>query len=294
MQALILAAGFGTRLKPYSLIKPKPLFPVLNLPLLYHTIEQLLNYGFTEIIVNGHYLKDQIQTALHKYPQVTFQPEEIILGTGGGIRLALNNLNNSNPLLIVNGDIVHDLDMGELYRQHRKEKSVVTMFMHNYPRFNTVKVRKGLVDSFGHNNSTNLLAFTGVQVVNPEIKDKIPANEFFHIIDLYKKLAKQGAIRASRVENCFWRDMGTVQDYLELHQELLTTNKKLPLIPRGKQNQYWLIGNNVQIEPGVKLEGWGCIGDNSYIGKNSNLKNVVLWENSHIKEDASCEGIITH
>ena len=92
MQAMILAAGFGTRLLPYTRYLPKPLFPVLNTPLLSAVVRRLKNFGFSRIVVNCHHLGEKIIAALEDIDGVTIQFEEMILGTGGGLRRALDSL----------------------------------------------------------------------------------------------------------------------------------------------------------------------------------------------------------
>ena len=87
MKAMILAAGLGTRLLPYTLKRPKPLFPILNKPLLHLTIDRLKQAGATEIIVNSHHLRPQIKRALQGEEQIILQEEDTILGTGGGLRM---------------------------------------------------------------------------------------------------------------------------------------------------------------------------------------------------------------
>ena len=118
MQAMILAAGFGTRLRPYSTFRPKPLFPLLNVSLLRLVIEQLQAIGCRRILVNGHYLSKQIANEVGGLKGVSLQMEDEILGTGGGLREALSWIEDE-PLLVVNGDIYHTVDLHELYRMHK-------------------------------------------------------------------------------------------------------------------------------------------------------------------------------
>ena len=104
MKAMILAAGLGTRLLPFTLKRPKPLFPILNTPLLGLTVNRIRNSGFSEILVNGHHLRQQIKKAVQHEENCILQEEEKILGTGGGLRMALPHFNHE-PVLVVNGDI---------------------------------------------------------------------------------------------------------------------------------------------------------------------------------------------
>ena len=123
MQAILLAAGFGTRLKPYSSIKPKPLFPVLNRPLLHVQLEKLQASGCTRIIVNAHHLAAEIEEALLGWPNVRLQYEPEILGTGGSLREALDSLDKDRKFLTAGGvfdddqiDAFIELKMAETMR----------------------------------------------------------------------------------------------------------------------------------------------------------------------------------
>ena len=142
MQAMILAAGFGTRLLPHTLIRPKPLFPILNQPLLLLTVKRLQNLGFDNIVVNCHHLREQVVSVLNGIPGVIVQEEEVILGTGGGLRTALSHFRDE-PLLVTNGDIYHTVNMLGLYNHHVTRRNAVTLAMHNYPRFNNVMIKDG-------------------------------------------------------------------------------------------------------------------------------------------------------
>ncbi|MCI5129172.1 MAG: nucleotidyltransferase family protein, partial [Candidatus Electrothrix sp. AUS3] len=110
MQAMLLAAGFGTRLRPYTLVRPKPLFPVCNIPLLHILLDKLVDAGCDRIVVNCHYLADQIKEAVERRPEVILQYEKEVLGTGGGLRKALEHFQDQpdTPVLVMNGDIFHD------------------------------------------------------------------------------------------------------------------------------------------------------------------------------------------
>ena len=117
MKAMILAAGLGTRLLPFTSQLPKPLFPILNKTLLHLTISRIRNSGFSEIIVNSHHLRQQIKEALQNEANCILQEEEKILGTGGGLRMALSHFNDE-PVLVANGDIYHTVNYQEVYKNH--------------------------------------------------------------------------------------------------------------------------------------------------------------------------------
>jgi mannose-1-phosphate guanylyltransferase len=293
MQAMLLAAGLGTRLRPYSHIRPKPLFPVLNRPLLLILLDMLQQAGCTRIVVNGHHLSHLVEETVSRLPNVLFQAEPEILGTGGSLRQALP-LFSGEPLLVMNGDICHDIDIATLYRHHRQAGNAVTMALHDYPRFNTVAIRDGAVFSFRPDNPVvkeNLLAFTGIHVVDPEIIRRIPGGRFFHIIDLYEELIREGGkISFSRVDGSFWCDIGTLEDYLQLHADLLTGSRRHSL-PLEKPASQWLVSRDAVIGDNVDFAGWGCVGK-AKIGADVSLRNCVVWDGATIPAESCLEDAI--
>lgn len=279
-----MAAGYGTRLRPYTLVKPKPLFPVLNRPLLHILLDKLQACKCSAIVVNCHHLAEQVKEAVEGYGKVNIQYEPDILGTGGALRKALDSLENK-PILVMNGDIYHQIDIADLYRTHLNSSCGVTMAMHDYPRFNSVRVENGYVTGFEKSEHAGCRAFTGVHVVDPNVVESIPVNGFYHVIDLYEKLAARRQINVYDTNNAFWSDIGTPEDYLSLHEVLLC---------KGKGRSEWLIHKTAKVEEGVRLEGWGVVGSGVTIGRNALLRDTVIWENAKIKEGESfADTIIT-
>ena len=291
MQAMILAAGFGTRLRPYTLIWPKPLFPILNRPLLVRLLDRLTALGCGRIVVNCHHLADQIRDALGPYPAVTCQYEPEILGTGGSLRMALSYLDEA-PLLVMNGDIVHTIDLAALYEYHQCSDNMVTMAVHDCPRFNTVSVAHDRVLSFQPVPGARMLAFTGIHVVEPRVLKNIPENSFFHIIDLYQELAGQGLVGILRVDGALWRDIGTSEDYLHLHGDLLTSPGDMGIAAVGTRQDNWLLAGNTQIAGGVKLNDWGCLGHGARVGEGAELARCVVWDGAIIAPGSRIEDAI--
>ena len=285
MKAMILAAGLGTRLLPFTLKRPKPLFPILNTPLLGLTVNRIRNSGFSEILVNGHHLRQQIKKAVQHEENCILQEEEKILGTGGGLRMALPHFNHE-PVLVVNGDIYHTVDYQEVYRNHCESKADVTLVLHDYPRFNNVAVNEKLMvtgfnsSNKGQKNLKGLLAFTGIHVLKPDVLRLIPPDTPYCIIECYKKLLEQGgSIRAHLATDHFWTDMGTPEDYLKLHTDLL--KQKVPLYDELSMvlAEAPFVGiENASIAKGVKLLDWVCIGKGATIGTGATLQRTVVWD----------------
>ncbi|GAB4337890.1 MAG: NDP-sugar synthase [Desulfobulbaceae bacterium] len=290
MQAMLLAAGLGTRLRPHTLVRPKPLFPVLNRPLLEILLDMLDLAGCGRVVVNAHHLADQVERVTSRRKGVVFQFEPEILGTGGSLREALPNFTDE-PLLVMNGDIFHDIDLKALYAHHLRSGNRITLALHDFPRFNTVGIEGEKVRTFSvrpGGNPGDVLAFTGIHVVEPEVIGMIPEGRFFHVIDLYEQLASQGGgVGYVRVDGSCWRDIGTPEDYLDLHAMLLSgaVEQRLPVgsPPSGP----WLVAENARLDEGVILDGWGCVG-RAHIGRGARLKDCVVWDGAVIPPGAEC------
>ncbi|MGX9727745.1 MAG: sugar phosphate nucleotidyltransferase [Candidatus Electronema sp. VV] len=275
MQAMLLAAGFGTRLRPYTLVRPKPLFPVCNVPLLHILLDKLAAAGCRKTVVNCHHLAEQIAAAVRGRPEVVFQRETEILGTGGGLRQAATQFENG-PVLVMNGDIYHDIALPALLAAHTAGGHAVTMALHDCPRFNTVRTRGSRVCGFGQAKAgETLLSFTGIHVVEREVLRQIPEAGFFHIIDLYARLAEAGYVGLLRVDGCFWQDIGTPADYLDLHRRLL-----------ADKTSSWVISSQATAGNGAVFRDWGAVGPGAVIGAGAQLARCVVWENAVIQPGA--------
>ena len=282
---MILAAGFGARLLPYTKICPKPLFPIMNKPLLLLTIERLQRAGFDHIVVNCHYLRRQIVDLLQNLDGVLIQEENVILGTGGGLRLAMESFRDE-PVLVTNSDIYHMVDYRSLYEAHQNDTASVTLAMHDFPRFNKVSVQGSRVTGFDVDTSENkgLSAFTGLHVLNPEILTALPLLKSTSIIDLYRRLLQEKKrIRAFRTDGCYWTDIGTVHDYLALHGGLLTG--AVPWWPElGLQPESpFFLAEGMYCADTPVMRDWVCAGRVA-MGEDVHLERVVLWDGVSVPE----------
>lgn len=285
MKAMILAAGLGSRLSPYTAIRPKPLFPVLGEPLLLRILSGLRQAGFTQIVVNAYHLKDQLVDRLSQEKDVILQVEPVELGTGGGLGLAYETL-RPGPVLVTNADIYHDVDYRWVYESHCQEQVAATLVMHDYPRFNKVLVNRGgrvlsFVPDTCDEAGDRRLAFTGIHVVDTDLLKTIPSGEFSSIIDVYERFVGGGGVMKAIVPDAlFWHDIGTPADYLGLHAGLLTGGEGGTQSPSSGER--FVFGPGVVKEEGVVCKDWGFVGANVHIGADSHLERVVVWDGAKI------------
>ncbi len=292
MQAMILAAGFGTRLLPHTRLLPKPLFPILNRPLLLLTVRRLQRLGFSRIVVNCHHLGHQIERALNGLRGVIVQREETILGTGGGLRRALKNFADE-PILVTNGDIYHTVDYRRLCSDHRAADVRISLAMHDCPRFNSVCCAGGRVVGFG--TGAGALAFTGIHVVEPAVLADITCGQFSCIIDHYRRLLGDGeeiaCWRADQCDGFFWTDIGTPDDYLQLHADLL--KRRVPLWEELRAAAATPVDSGARFGEDVVLAEWNVIG-RARVGAGAHLKRVVLWDGVEVPAGAVvCDRILS-
>lgn len=232
MKALILAAGYGSRLAPYTQHLPKALFPVDGIPVLGRMIMRLKQAGCTAVAVNLHHLAHRIEAYLEKTDfglPITLSREPRILGTGGAIR-RLAGYWDDDPFIVVNADIVTDIDLAEAYGRHRMQESPVTLVVHDRAPFNRVWVdaRSRITGFERFSESTGRhrdrkLAFTGIHVMEAGILERIPADEFSDIIFVYHLMLADGIpIHAHVVRDRYWQDVGSPDRYRKAVVDAMT------------------------------------------------------------------------
>ena len=227
MKALIFAAGLGTRLKKHTSDKPKALVQLAGKPLLQHAIEKLISHQITDITINVYHFADQVISFLnkHSFPGVNIHisdEREELLDTGGGLKKAEESLAGSESILIYNVDVISNLDLNLLESHHRTSGSLATlvvrqrdtsrylMFDENFQlagwkNFSNGETKISREDKF--TNSTPF-AFSGIQIVQPEIFELIKETGKFPIMDLYLRLAQTESIKGFVDSSTIWMDLG--------------------------------------------------------------------------------------
>src|ERR1051326_5200678 len=208
MRSMILAAGFGTRLRPITNTLPKPLVPVRNKPLIAYAVENYLRAGVDEIVVNLHHLPDLIERYLTETFDCTFHfsREEKILGTGGALKRVRHLL--TDEFFLVNGDTIQSPPFDEMRRA--RCDAVATLALRHPPphdKFTPVSLDDNGRVTFGSGD----LMFSGAHAIGPEIFYSMPDEDEFSIVDsVYKRVQIAGV-----VDDGPWFDIGTPQRYLE-------------------------------------------------------------------------------
>ena len=294
MRAMILSAGYGTRLWPLTEDRTKPAIPILGKPLVGYVAEYLAQFGCDEIIVNLHHRPESVRRALgdgSKFGvKLHYVEEPEILGTSGALYNARSLLDET--FLVVNGKIITDIDLATALETHRREKAIATLVLMPNPaceKFSTVQTLEGCVKGFGgmpvpeqFSEQEPPLMFTGIQILEPRILDYVPPGIFSHsTTDVYPQAIAKGERIAAHVANGRWFELSTIQRYLEISLRLLAETKasyskesaakSLPMRPSS--NQY--LGHvEVEVAPCRRA----ILADNVKIRRGESIENsAVVW-----------------
>ncbi len=236
MKAMILAAGFGTRLQPLSHKIPKPMIPALGIPMIRHTLNLLKSAGITEVIINLHHLSSDLKMYLknQKDFKISFSMEKKLLGTGGGILKAKHFFNNER-FFVLNSDFLINLDLRRVISFHLEKKSLATMVI----KISSGSEKYDLIALDKDNRIVQFRAkdiippyrrgiFTGIHLFEPEIFDFFPKGKktFCIVRDVYMNLVEKHLPIFGYPFKGEWHDLGSLDLYLNFHLKKLKGKKR--------------------------------------------------------------------
>ena len=293
MRAIILSAGYGTRLWPRTEDRTKPAIPILGKPLVGYVAEYLTAYGFDEIVVNLHHRPESVRKALGDGSRfgvkLHYVEEPQILGTSG----ALDNTREffeRDTFLVVNGKIITDIDLQAALDTHRKTKALATLVLlpnTRRERFSVVETDDGRVTRFGGMPDPQAegpapLMFTGIHIMEPRIFDYIPRDIFSDsVTHVYPQAMANGETIAAHVAQGKWRELSTLKRYLDISLEMLSdagqsyfSGANSVIAPTADVTQS-IIWDNVQVGDGAKVDR--CVlADNVTIPRGERIENSIV------------------
>lgn len=228
-KAMILAAGYGTRLKPLTDSTPKPLLPVGNKPMIHYVLHCLKKNGIEEVVINLHYLGNMIRTNLGDGRifglKIHYTEEIEILGTGGGIKNAEEYL-KEDTFVVINSDILVDIDLTDGFNFHKKKGGIATLILRHQDtdKYNLIYLDESariidIAGALGVNNSPVKATFAGIHIIEPEIFNYLPPGKS-SITDCYLRLIKKGKNIFGFFIDSYWYDLGNMNDYLKINKEI--------------------------------------------------------------------------
>jgi NDP-sugar pyrophosphorylase family protein len=249
MKAMILAAGLGTRLRPLTNTIPKPLLPIAGTPLIVWNLLLLKRHGFYDVVINLHHLGPMIEQALGNGSKfglrIYYSHEPVILGTGGGIKQAEPNF-SGEPVLVLNGDTLFELDLEALCAFHRQRKAAATLVL----RSDADAARWGLVEIGSDDRIVRITGrgksdaapirprmFAGIHILHPRLLRDVPKGKPSSIIDAYVSAIQRDEPVFGYDLKSYWSDVGTPERYAQAEHDattgLIRLNDRLAETPLG-------------------------------------------------------------
>jgi len=295
--AFLLCAGWGQRLQPLTNQIPKPLVPVCGVPLCQFALSRIAALGVERIVINTHRLADEFIRLFPEYPKpsryqgvpVFFRHEPVLLETAGGLK-NIEDLLLPGPVLVHNGDILAELDLGALCAAHAKSGALCTLALRSSggPLQVGFDASSGLVtDIRGElGSSAPRFLYTGVCVVDPALLARIPAGEPLSFVPVWLDALRAGEKIAGVVlDDGVWRDIGNIEEYLRIHADLASGAVKIAA-PSGLSDwpQWRMPG--AAVDKDAVLSGWNWLGPACQIRAGATVENSVFWAGSIVEPGA--------
>lgn len=321
MKAILLAGGFGTRLRPLTLHTPKPVVPIFDRPFLYHQIQLLKTLPeVDEVILSLNYRPERIEqvigdgSALGLPVRYMVEPEP--LGTGGAIKYAAQSVDDT--LVVFNGDVLTDTDLPAMLRTHRENKARATIVLTAVPNpqaYGLVETdERGQVRRFLEKPEPNQVTCdtinAGLYVLEPETFDRIPSETKWSIERQYfPSLVDRGETFMAHLHRGYWIDIGTPEKYLQAHRDIMTGRcAAYPFLGRPADdtvvandaivaNGATLVGpcyiaSGATVAAGARIGPQTVVGTHCVVEAGAVLERSVLWPESTIGTEARVDGAI--
>jgi mannose-1-phosphate guanylyltransferase/phosphomannomutase len=329
MKAVIMAGGFGTRLRPLTSNVPKPMAPMVNRPMMYHIVEILKGLGIRDITSLLYYQPEAITSYFGDGSQhgidMHYVQAEADFGTAGSVRNAAEFLDDR--FIIISGDVLTDIDLARAIEYHEAKRAKATIVLTRVPdplAFGVVMTNdEGKITRFlekpqwGEVFSDTIN--TGIYILEPEVLELIPyKKEFDFSKDLFPHMLREDMGLYGYIADGYWRDIGNLNEYQTAHLDVLrgAANVRMPgerTVIAGAVHVYVgkecdiaddarfggtvVVGDGVTIERGAFLAD-SVIGDGTRICAGAELRNTVLWKRCRIgrgaqlNDDVLCNDVV--
>ncbi len=322
MKAVIMAGGEGSRLRPLTIRRPKPMVPVVDRPAILHIIELLKKHGITEVVITLQYLASVIQEYLGDGStygvKIHYTVEESPLGTAGSVRLGKEWLDDT--FLVISGDALTDFDLSAIIRYHKQKKAMATLVLKRMP--NPLEYGVVIIDdenrvkqfqekpSWGEVFSDTVN--TGIYVLEPTIFKYFEAGQVFDFSNqLFPILLEKGDPIYGYVADGYWCDIGSIPDYMTASADYLRGHSTLPRL--GKETEpgsgIWVeddvdiardaqiigpvyLGAGVKVKSGAIIRGPAVIRESAIIDSRATIDRSIIWRNCYVGERAEVRGAI--
>ncbi len=296
LKAMIMAAGMGSRLEPLTLMMPKPLVPVMNMPLMDIILTQLSELGVKDVISNTYYLADQIIDRYKKNNlgiNFNYIKETKLSGTAGGVKKCQHFFDEGEDFIVMSGDVLTNADIKKGIEIHKKSNAIATIGIKQIPHEHVshfgvvVTDENGFITEFQEkppvDEAKSNFINTGIYIFNYKIFDYIPENTFYDFAkNVFPKLLEEKAINTFEVSE-YWNDVGTISQYKQSIQDVFNgiCKVKHPQITETNLGTY--VSGKTKIPETVRFVGNNVVGNNCKLGEYIKLENCIVLDNAEIK-----------
>jgi mannose-1-phosphate guanylyltransferase/phosphomannomutase len=322
MKAVIMAGGEGSRLRPLTIRRPKPMVPVVDRPAIVHILELLKKHGVTEVVITLQYLSNIIQEYLGDGTgygvKIHYTVEESPLGTAGSVRQGIEWLDET--FMVISGDALTDFDLSAAVRFHKQKRAIASIMLKRMP--NPLEYGVVIIDDTGRvrqfqekpswgevfSDTVN----TGIYILEPKIFDYYEAGQVFDFSsNLFPILLEKDDPMYGYVADGYWCDVGSIPDYMIASGDYLQGQTKLERLGRETEpgSGIWVeeeveiardahitgpvfLGQGVKIKSGAIIRGPSVIRDSTIIDTRATVDRAVIWRNCYVGERAEVRGAI--
>jgi NDP-sugar pyrophosphorylase family protein len=314
MKAMVMAAGLGTRLRPLTDFLPKPMMPIANRPVLHHLLNLLHRHDVRDVGINVHAFPEMIQTyfvdgsALDMTIRWSYEPE--LLGTAGGTK-KLEDFWGGEPILVISGDSLHDIDVTALLGHHRRTGALATLTVKpvSDPSAYGVVILdrdtrvRGFQEKPRREAARSDLANCGVYVIEPELLERIPSGEFVDFGEqVWPSLVAANERIYAYTTMAYWNDIGDLDELRNTIFDAVLGHVRVEIPGEEVAPGVWaedgceipdsaaidgpvVLGRNVSISQDAQIRGPAAIGADSRVGVGAAIRNAALLPGSVVPDE---------
>src|SRR5688572_26908869 len=320
MKAVLMAGGEGSRLRPLTINRPKPMVPIADRPVMGHIVELLKLHGITELVVTLQYLanviQDQFGDGSSLGVQIEYSVEESPLGTAGSVKNAEHLL--QEPFLVISGDALTDIDLSGLICFHKEKGALATLTLQhvgNPLEYGVIITDEdAAITQFLEKPSWGELfsdtVNTGIYMLDPKVFDYIEEGAVVDWSkDVFPAMLEQGERLFGYIADGYWTDVGTLHEYMRATADYVGGRVKLPRVGRRIYDEVWVngdveiaddahmqgpiyLGHGVKIKSGAISRGPAVVRDYTIIDARATIDRSISWRNTYIGERAELRGAI--
>ncbi len=326
MKAVVMAGGEGSRLRPLTIRRPKPMVPIAGKPVMEHILNLLKRHGITEVVVTVQYLANNIEDYFGNGSQlgmrITYSREDVPLGTAGSVKNAEEQLltrGNEDPFLVISGDALTDYDLTDLINYHKEKKSLATLLLahvHNPLEYGVIITNEsGHITQFLEKPSWGEVFSdtinTGIYVIDPKVLSYFEKDKQFDFSqELFPMMLRKGdPIYGYIPSSGYWCDVGNLSEYMRANADVLQGHVNVEIPAKNIGNNVWCeegvdiaedaqlygpiyLARDCKIRSSAIIHGPSTIGHYTIIDERAQVDRSIVWNNSYIGERAELRGAL--